>query len=62
MKKRNCLVLAIFLVLIMPVGTLACSRDPRILEWLEKNGDIEEGKIEVRKYPGEYETRASIWL
>lgn len=60
MKKRNCLVLVILLVLIMPAGTLACSRDPKILEWLKKNGDMEEGKIEVTKYPGEYETRASI--
>lgn len=60
MKKRNCLVLVILLVLVMPAGTLACSRDPEVLEWLKKNGDIEEGKIEVTKYPGEYETRASI--
>jgi len=60
MKKRNCLVLVILLVLIMPAGTLACFRDPKILEWLERNEDIEEGKIEVTKYPGGYETRASI--
>lgn len=60
MKKRNCLLLVILLVLIMPAGTLAYSRDPKILEWLRKNADIEEGKIELTKYPGEYETRASI--
>jgi len=60
MKKRNCLVLVILLVLIMPAGTLACFRDPKILEWLERNGDIEEGKITLTKYPGGYETIASV--
>ena len=58
MKKT--IILAVLLLLISTNASLACSRDPKVLEWLEKNGDIEQGKIILTKYPGAYETKASL--
>ncbi len=58
MKKT--IILAVLLLLISTNASLACSRDPKVLEWLEKNGDIEQGKITLTKYPGAYETKASL--
>ena len=57
MKKT--IILAVFL-LVIGTNALACSRDPKVLYWLERNGQTEEGKIEVTKYPGAYVTRASV--
>ena len=58
MKKT--IILAVFLVVAITSASLACSRDPKVLEWLEKNGDIEQGKIAITNYPGPYETIASV--
>jgi len=58
MKKT--IILAIFLMAIITTASIACSRDPKVLEWLEKNGDLEQGKITITRYPGPYETIASV--
>lgn len=58
MKKT--MILTVFLMVAIATASLACSRDPKVLEWLEKNGDIEQGKITITRYPGPYETIASV--
>ena len=42
------IILAILFLLVLSTASWACQRDPKSLEWLEKNGQIEEGKVEVK--------------
>jgi len=60
---KKIIILAILSLIITTNASLACSRDSKVLEWLEKNGNLEEGKITTTRYPGSYETIASVtWI
>ncbi len=57
---KKIIILAILSLVITTNASLACSRDSKVLEWLEKNENIEQGKLTLAKYPGAYETIASV--
>ena len=60
---KKIIILAILSLIITTNASLACSRDSKVLEWLEKNGNLEEGKITTTRYLGSYETIASVtWI